>query len=68
MGVRGGQKMAIVPYIMYLLKMSIGSGVGGSKKAKIPLRNIKMVPKYMQPRIAARLLNKVGRFCLYSQR
>ena len=37
--------MAIVPYIMYLLKMSIGSGVGGSKKAKIPLRNIKMVPK-----------------------
>ena len=55
--------MAIFPYFMYLLKMSLGRGLGGSKNAKILLRNIKMVP-----RIAARLLNKVGRFCLCSQR
>ena len=30
--------------LLYVLKMSLCRGVGGSKKAKTPLRNIKMVP------------------------
>ena len=31
--------------LLYVLKMSLRRGVGGSKKAQTPLRNIKMVPK-----------------------
>ena len=30
--------------LLYTLNISLHRGVGGSKKAKIPLRNIKMVP------------------------
>ena len=32
--------------LLYVLKMSLRRGVGGSKKAKTPLRNIKMVPYF----------------------
>ena len=32
-------------HLLYLLKMSLRRGGGGSKKVKIPLHNIKMVPK-----------------------
>ena len=35
--------MAIFPYVMYW-KCPYVWGVGGSKKAKTPLRNIRMVP------------------------
>ena len=34
--------MAILPFL-YILKLSLHRGLGGSKKAKTPLRKIKMV-------------------------
>ena len=41
---REGQKMAIVPHFMYLLKIVLDGG-WVVQKDKIPLRNIKMVSK-----------------------
>ena len=32
--------------LLYVLKMSLHRGVGGTKKPKQPLRNIKIVPNY----------------------
>ena len=53
----GGSENGDFP-ILYVLKMSLRRGVGGSKKAKTPLRNIKMVPNDTRHPVFWRLLEK----------